>query len=146
MSSNPEFKIKLKLLENYLFQIDFGEFGNLLVDEPPPLGEGEGPNPSALLAASVANCLSASLLFAIRKYKEDPGSIVAEISGQLERDENNRLRIYKMSVDIHLASEVKHIERAMAQFENFCIVTQSVRNGIEVDVRVLTKDGKRVYP
>jgi hypothetical protein len=42
-----------------------------LTDEPPPLGQGAGPNPSRLLAASVANCLSASLLFALRKFNPD---------------------------------------------------------------------------
>lgn len=31
------FNISLKLLENYLFEIDFGEFGNIMSDEPPPL-------------------------------------------------------------------------------------------------------------
>jgi uncharacterized OsmC-like protein len=56
------FSVKLKLLEKYLFEIDFGEFGKFMTDEPTPLGDGEGPVPSALLAASVANCLAASLL------------------------------------------------------------------------------------
>ena len=37
---------------------------------PPPLGQGSGPSPMQLLAASVGNCLSASLLFALRKFKQ----------------------------------------------------------------------------
>lgn len=48
------FTVNLRLLENYLFEIDFGEFGNIMTDEAPPLGAGEGPSPSAMLAASVA--------------------------------------------------------------------------------------------
>ena len=66
MSEN-QFTLSIKRVENYLFQLDFGEFGNILADEPEPLGGGEGPSPSAMLAASVANCLSASLIFALSK-------------------------------------------------------------------------------
>ena len=74
---NPTFEVKLELLDNYKFAIDFGEFGEIISDEPEPLGGGEGPNPSRLLAAATANCLAASLMFAIRKYKGDPGKVTA---------------------------------------------------------------------
>lgn len=143
---NTSFSVELKLLENYLFQIDFGDFGNLITDEPEPLGSGDGPNPVRLLAASVANCLAASLLFAIRKYKEDPGEVSATVGGELQRVEG-RWRVEKMTVHIHLgneASAIPHLERALDQFEDFCIVTQSVRNGIAVEVTVEDSDGKAV--
>jgi hypothetical protein len=42
---DSQFTISLKRIENFLFQIDFGAFGNVLTDEPEPLGGGEGPNP-----------------------------------------------------------------------------------------------------
>ncbi|MFC7002907.1 OsmC family protein [Pseudobowmanella zhangzhouensis] len=63
--------VQLTLLDGYKFEVDFGEMGQLFTDEPPPLGKGHGPNPGKLLIASVANCLAASLMFAIRKFKED---------------------------------------------------------------------------
>ena len=85
MSNAHSFSVTMKVLKNYSFQIDFGDYGNIISDEPEPLGGGEGPNPVRLLAASVANCLAASLMFAIRKYKEDPGDVSAEISGEYLR-------------------------------------------------------------
>lgn len=72
MSISDGFSVKLELLENYIFKVDFGDFGDILTDEPAPLGNGEGPNPSRLIAAGVANCLCASLLFALRKFKDSP--------------------------------------------------------------------------
>lgn len=45
----------------------------LVTDEQPPLGTDSGPNPSRLLCTAIANCLSASLLFALRKFKNEPG-------------------------------------------------------------------------
>jgi len=140
---NNSFQIELKLLEKYIFEIDFGEFGKVITDEPEPLGSGEGPNPVRLLAASVGNCLAASLMFAIRKFKEEPGEVTATVSGQLDRLEG-RWRVAGMNVVIRLgngAENIPHLERALAQFEDFCVVTQSVRSGIPVAVEVLDSSG-----
>jgi len=147
MATANSFSVKLTLLENYLFQIDFGEYGNLITDEPEPLGSGEGPNPIRLLAASVVNCLAASLMFAIRKFKEEPGEIFAEITGNLERVDG-RWRAQRLAVTLRLgknADDISHMERALAQFEDFCIVTQSVRHGIAVNVRVFDRSGICVH-
>lgn len=132
------FSVNLRSIENYLFEIDFGEFGNIMTDEPEPLGGGQGPNPGRLLAASVANCLAASLMFAIRKFKEDPGEITATVTGHLQRVDQ-RWRIPELNVQLTLgnaADNLPHLQRALDQFEDFCVVTQSVRNGIDVTVEV----------
>ncbi|GGO72712.1 OsmC family protein [Bowmanella pacifica] len=142
MAEQHEFSVSLTLLQGYKFEVDFGEFGQAFTDEPAPLGEGDGPNPSRLLAASVANCLAASLLFAIRKFKEEPGKVTATVSGALER-QDGRWRIGKLDVQLQLgnsAQAIPHLERALDQFENFCVVTQSVRQGIDVSVSVVDSD------
>lgn len=144
--SEQSFTVRLSLVEKYLFQIDFGEYGDIMTDEPPPLGDGEGPNPSAMLAASVANCMSASLLFALRKYKDDPGELKAEVTGTVERD-GRYLRITGLAVELQLgvpASELKSLPKVLEQFENFCVVTRSVEQGIPVSTRVLDSSGEEV--
>lgn len=147
MAEQPQFSVELRLLDGYKFEIDFAEAGQLFSDETPPLGEGTGPNPSRLLAAAVANCLAASLLFSVRKFKEDPGQVKAVVHGELER-QDGRWRIGKLQVELqlgHNAVEIPHLERALSQFENFCVVTQSVRQGIEVSVQVRDSDGQLVH-
>ena len=141
--STQEFSAKLKLLDNYLFEIDFGDAGSIMADEPEPLGQGEGPSPSQLLAASVANCLAASLMFAIRKFKGEPGEVTAQVNGNLSR-EGGRLRIEKIDVQLKLGNasiELPKIEKVLEQFQDFCIVTQSVKSGIEVNVTVQDSNG-----
>ncbi|CUA85550.1 OsmC family protein [Pseudidiomarina woesei] len=141
---NPAFVVNLKLLEHYKFEVDFGEFGQIITDEDEPVGHGEGPGPSQLLAAAVANCLAASLMFAIRKYKGDPGQVTAKVQGDMERVDG-RLRISAMQVELNLGQAAEHIDkldRVLEQFENFCVVTQSVRSGIHVDVTVLDEAGQ----
>jgi hypothetical protein len=54
------------------------------------------------------------------------------------------MRISRIGVDLHLGAPsagMQMSDRALAQFEDFCVVTQSVRAGIAVDVRVLDADG-----
>lgn len=144
---DSHFSISLKRIENYLFQIDFGAFGNVLTDEPEPLGSGEGPNPSAMLAAAVANCLSASLLFALAKHKDDPGELSATVTGTVERIERYR-RVTGFDVQIRLGvphSALPSLSKAMDVFENFCTVTQSVRHGIPVSVAIVDSTGVSVH-
>ena len=141
-----EFSVSMELVDKYKFLIDFGEFGEVTSDEPEPLGDGDGPNPSRILAASVANCLSASLMFALRKFKDDPGKVSATVKGQLDRVDG-RWRIVGMDVSITLgntAEKLEHLDRALEQFEDFCVVTQSVRNGIDVNVTVEDSNGNKV--
>lgn len=147
MSESNSFIVHMRLLSGFKFEIDFGDAGQVVSDEPPPLGEGDGPNPSRLLAAAVANCLAASLLFAVRKFKEDPGQVSAQVQGNLER-QGGRWRISKLEVELNLGADsasMPHLERALSQFENFCVVTQSVRQGIDVSVRVIDSTGQLVH-
>jgi organic hydroperoxide reductase OsmC/OhrA len=139
-----QFKIELIQRSDYRFEVRFDNpaVPVLLTDEAAPLGSDAGPNPSRLLAAAVANCLAASLLFSMRKFKNDPGSIRAVATVDMTRNEKNRLRVGHIAVDLHLgvmASELAMLERILGQFEDFCVVTQSVRAAIPVDVRVFDK-------
>ena len=138
--------IELVQQADYRFEVHFDNpaVPMLTTDEAPPLGGDAGPNPARLLTVAVANCLSASLLFALRKFKNVPGPLRASATTSLVRSEENRLRVGRIQVDVHLgvaATELKLLERALAQFEDFCVVTQSVRAAFPVDVRVLDSTG-----
>lgn len=116
----------------------------LLADEPAPLGTGTGPSPVDLLASAVGNCLSASLLFACQKYKDDPGALRAEVQAEVGRNDRNRMRVLGLAVDLHLgrpAAEVAHLQRVLDSFEDYCTVTQSVAPAIPVRLRVLDSTG-----
>lgn len=141
MSSESNFTIELTQLADYRFEARFDNpaVPILLTDEAAPLGTDTGPNPSRMLTVAVANCLSASLLFALRKFKNEPGSMRTQATTTVARNEQNRLRVTHIAVDIHLgrpAAEFNQLDRILAQFEEFCVVTQSVRAAIAVDVRV----------
>jgi uncharacterized OsmC-like protein len=125
--------------------VDFGEtMPSLLADESAPLGQGAGPAPTHMLLAAVANCLSASLLFALQKFKQDGVGITARATCTVDRKESKRLRIAHIDVAIHLgkdSTELVHLNRVLGQFEEFCTVTQSVQAGIPVSVSVTDNNG-----
>ncbi len=133
---------------DYRFSVDFGAgIAPLLADEPPPLGTGQGPSPVQLLAASVGNCLCDSLLFALRKFKQAPEPIRAEVSADVGRNAEGRLRVLAMTARLHLgvpAAQLQHLERVLGSFETYCTVTQSVGQGIAIATEVYDADGARL--
>jgi organic hydroperoxide reductase OsmC/OhrA len=150
MSDDTSFTLELEQIEGYEFRLKFDWPGvdELKLDEPAPLGRSAGPNAARLIGAAVANCLSSSLLFCMQKFKQSPGKVRAEVKGALARNERGRLRIGRFDVTIRLADaveDIKHFDRCTQQFEDFCVVTESVRNGIPVGVRVVDAADREVY-
>ena len=138
--------LSIELLDGYRMRVDFGMPGvpPLVLDEPAPLGAGQGPNPSRVLAAAIGSCLSASLLFCLRKAHVDVQGVKSSVDVQLTRNEKGRLRIGDVTVAIHpemKPEDAERIGRCAGLFEDFCVVTQSVRKGIDVKVVLEPKLG-----
>ena len=137
--------VELRQRSNYQFDIEFNEgIPQLISDEPAPLGEGKGPSPVQMLAASVGNCLSDSLFFALAKFKQKPEPIHTTVNAMVGRNAEGRMRILHIEAKIHLgveASKLEHLDRALEQFQEFCTVTQSVGQGIPIHIRVMDATG-----
>jgi len=140
-----EFTICIDQVRDYEFRVRFDKLNlpELTLDEPPPLGQDAGPNPSRILAAAIGNCLAASLLFCLRRAKVNTQSLRAEVKTQIVRNAQKRLRVSRVEVAIDVAvpeAEREAACRCLPLFEDFCTVTQSIRDGIEVQVRVTGLD------
>ena len=134
----------------YAFRVAFDDTAipELRTDESPPLGQGGGPDPSRMLVAAVANCLSASLLFALRKFHNSPGPLATHPTATLARNAGGRWRVVHIQAELRLAdaaAEHKQLERLLEQFEDFCVVTESVRQGVPVTVSVSDAGGVRLH-
>lgn len=140
------FSIHLQRVEDYRFEVDFDleQIPRLLVDEPPPLGDAAGPNPSRMVALAAAHCLCASLNFCLEKVRTPPGDLSAEVIGKIRRNEKGRLRLAGIEVRIEVAgvdTENKRLNRCLKMFEDFCVVSSALRDGIDVDVSVHDDQG-----
>ena len=132
--------IALKQRKDYQFDITFGgDVPNVMGDEPAPLGSGQGPSPVQFLAAAVGNCLSDSLLFALRKFKQAPEPITCNVTAEVGRNPEGRVRVLAIKAVLTLgvpAASLEHLDRVLGQFETYCTVTQSVGQGIPVTTEV----------
>ncbi|PZQ17177.1 MAG: peroxiredoxin [Ancylobacter novellus] len=144
----PEPRISIRRERGYVFSIDFGALiPHLTVDEAEPIGDGEGPAPEQLVVAGVANCLCASLVFALGKFGQNADGLHAEASCVLGRNAEGRLRIDAIEVAITLGAPIADPDRtarALAQFERFCTVSESVKAGVPVSVTVSDQEGRRL--
>lgn len=136
-----EFTLTLTLDENYRFETAFDDeaMPRLVFDEPEPLGDGEGPNAARVLAAAVGNCLSASLLFCLRKARVDVHGMQTQVTGRVARNEKGRLRVAGIQARLLIAippDDQPRVARCLEIFEDFCMVSASVRQGISIDVEV----------
>ncbi|MBX3636817.1 MAG: OsmC family protein [Rubrivivax sp.] len=137
--------VRLQQAQDYQFDVHFGPGVPVLrADEPPPLGQGAGPTPVQLLAAAVGNCLSDSLLFALRKFKQRPEPLSTEVTAEVGRNAEGRLRVLALRATLTLgvpAEQLDHLDRVLGSFQTYCTVTQSIAGAIPVAVVVLDAHG-----
>lgn len=142
----PVGPINLSLESGLQFRVEFALPGapSITTDAMPPLGLGHGPDSERLLMAAVATCLSASLAFALRKYKNAEMPMQTSAQAWLAPNEQGRLRMHSMVVDMRLgvpADTIRFLERALAQYQDFCTVTASIRRAFPIHARVFDADG-----
>jgi uncharacterized OsmC-like protein len=150
MSDTDRITLTLTQESEFAFRVEFDgtSVPALHVDESPPAGGGTGPDPTRVLAAAIGHCLSSSLFFALRKFRNQPGRIVTRVTAEHARNEHRRLRIGRISVEIALpeaSGDYAEIGRILAEFEDFCTVTESVRAGVTVEVSVRDASGAVVH-
>jgi organic hydroperoxide reductase OsmC/OhrA len=146
VSDAHTFSLGLSQVERFQFDVTFDNaaWPPLRLDEPVPLGDDSAPNASRILAAAVGNCLSASLLFCLEKSRVPVKGLQGTVTGEIVRNAKGRMRIGAMKVVLHPVLDgvpVERMARCLDLFEDFCVVTQSVRGGIDVQVSVEAETG-----
>nr|VFJ97597.1 MAG: Uncharacterized OsmC-related protein [Candidatus Kentron sp. LFY]VFK00270.1 MAG: Uncharacterized OsmC-related protein [Candidatus Kentron sp. LFY]VFK18824.1 MAG: Uncharacterized OsmC-related protein [Candidatus Kentron sp. LFY] len=140
------FTIRMEHLEGFEYKVkfDWPQPDELLMDEPAPLGQQKGPNASRLLAAAVGNCLTASLMYCTGKHEPPDQGAKTEITCKMIRNEKKLMRVGGMEVNITVNGGVEkseRLKRCLELFEDFCVVTDSVKKGIPIQVTVRNESG-----
>jgi len=150
MPEERTFTLSLEQVDGYEYSacFDWSEVEPITIDEPEPLGARRGPNASRLVGAAVGHCLSASLRFCLEKAKQEVRRIDTSVVGTMRRNESGRWRIGRL--DARLVVDVatpqpERLQRCLELFEEYCVVTGSVRKGIEVSVTVADPEGRELY-
>ena len=106
-----------------------------------------GPDAASLLGLAVSSCLSASLLFCLSKKNLSIDDLTGEIEVSFKKNEKGYTRIEKIMVNLSPKTANPEVLKRLEQctrvlkdgkmfFEESCIITPSVIEGIKVDVKV----------
>ncbi|MFX0208604.1 MAG: OsmC family protein [Candidatus Hodarchaeota archaeon] len=117
------------------------EFPKLMFDEDKSVGgEEKYPNPSRVLIAAVASCLSATFTLCLNKARIPVDRMETKATCKIKPNEEGFLRITQIDVNMHPEwdSEIKMKKRARCVkiFKNLCVATNAVINKVPVNVDV----------
>ena len=138
---NEKIHAHLKRMNGYKFEIAIDELkdARIVMDEPAPVGTGQGPSAAMMLSSAIGHCLSSSLLFCLEKSRVKAKDLSTDVELTMERNERGRWRIGGIKVKMRPivdTVDLEKLERCKSMFEDFCIVTASVREGVKIDVEL----------
>jgi uncharacterized OsmC-like protein len=86
----------------------------------------------------VGACLCASLRYCLHKANVAGTDVKADVHVELVRNQQRRLRVGRIEVRLHPGAGVDPaaLSSCLVSFEDFCVVTESVRQGIDVQVQL----------
>jgi uncharacterized OsmC-like protein len=96
-------------------------------------------DPAQLLASAIGSCLSASLAHCLRKSRVEAGPVKARVTTRVARADRGKMRVAGVEVELDAGVAEEDRERArrcVGLFEDYCTVTQSVREGFPIGVSV----------
>ena len=143
MSEGMKPKVGITLEKEMIFKCDLGDMqvkdcyiDDTHKDEVDMLG----PNPSRMLGLALLGCLSASFIFCLKKKNLSIDDLNAEAELTIARNKKGFWRVMKVDVDINIKisdpDTRKRADQCKKMFEQYCIVTQAVREGIAVEVNL----------
>ena len=143
MPNELKTRVGLRQEEEMIFNCDLGDIKmeNLYIDEKHNKEtEKIGPSPAKLLALSVLGCLAASFSFCLQKKN----IFLSDLSGQAEvtiaRNDKGFWRVKKIDVKINPKIDTPELRKRADQctkfFEQYCIISESLRDGIEVNLNL----------
>ncbi|MFX1379979.1 MAG: OsmC family protein [Promethearchaeota archaeon] len=133
-------EVGISLEEEMIFKCDLGQIkmDDLFIDDRHKKSIDKiGPNPSRLLALSVLGCMGASFAFCLQKKNFSLSDFEGKAFITSKRNEQGFWRIKK--IDIHLNPKIenqemrKRADQCQKFFEQFCIISESLREGIEIN-------------
>ncbi len=143
MSDESSVLVGIKLEEEMTYKCDLGQIkmGDLFIDEThTKYSDKIGPNPSSLLALSVLSCLAASFTFCLKKKKLTLTELDGKAEVVIKRNEMGFWRVKK--IDINMTPKIedpkmrKRANQCKKFFEKYCIIAESLRDGIEVNLNL----------
>jgi uncharacterized OsmC-like protein len=132
-------EVSISLEEEMIFKCDFGQvkMKDLFIDEQHKKSQEKiGPNPSKLLALSLLGCMSASFAFCLQKRDFSLSDFKGKALIKSKRNAKGFWRIKEIKLELYPKIDTPKMRERADQcqkfFEQFCIISESIRDGIEI--------------
>jgi len=139
LSDEYKSEVSLRLEEEMIFKCDLGQINmkDLFIDEQhKKTQEKIGPNPSKLLALSVLGCMSSSFAFCLQKKDFSLSDFRGKAFITSKRNEKGLWRIKEIKLELQPEIDTLKMRERADQckkfFEQFCIISESIKEGIEI--------------
>lgn len=143
LSNEYKSQVGIKLEDEMIYRCDLGQIqmNDLFIDEQHKKTiEKIGPNPSKLLALSVLGCLATSFTYCLQRENFSLSDIEGTAVITSKRNEKGFWRL--KNIDVKLNPKIDNVEmRKRADqcrkfFEEFCVISESIREGIEIKLNL----------
>lgn len=87
-------------------------------------------------------------MFCLAKEDVPTHNVKTEATCTMIRNEKKRIRVGRLDVRITAGKELlasRKLDRCLTLFEDFCVVTASIREGIPVGVEVVNETGELLH-
>ncbi|MFX1237890.1 MAG: OsmC family protein [Promethearchaeota archaeon] len=139
-------KVSIEYSEGVHFIANVRQFNSIHIDEPESFNGTElGPSPVEYVLIGIGGCLGSTLSYCLKKKGLEINKLEIIIDGKIRHEEPyNRLRITSVDAELHLNMKdngnTGEIDSCVESFLKYCIVSNSISQGIPIDVKVLKKD------
>ena len=143
MSTDIITQVGLKQEEEMIFKCDLGnlKLNDLFIDEKHKKNIDKiGPSPVKLLGISILGCLAASFSFCLQKRNFSLLDLEGKAELTIARNNKGFWRVKKVNIDliprVDNPKAHKRINQCIKFFEQYCIISESVKTGFDVSVNV----------
>ncbi|MHC1566624.1 MAG: OsmC family protein [Candidatus Syntropharchaeales archaeon] len=136
MNEEIEIGVITKWIEGMEVEVNFKKIPPLKIDEPPSFhGKGKGPSPLEVFLSSIGACTAATFAYISRKMGMEMEKINADVRG-IASKEKGVWRIKKIEIRMNVLGS--GVEDCFDEFQKYCAITESVKNGIPVELKLET--------
>jgi uncharacterized OsmC-like protein len=133
-------KVFLDYTKDLHFKASARNFKDFEVDEPVSFhGTDLGPSAVEYLLIGIGGCLGTTFIYCLQKKSIELETFEVVVDGKVSHTgPKKRLRLENVDVDLKFtpkeASSDLEINRCMKEFTKYCVVTNSITNGLPINV------------
>ena len=138
-------KVTLKYSEQQHFIASARHFNDIQVDEPESFhGTDKGPSPVEFFLIGIGGCLGSTFTYCLQKQNVEIDTLEVVVDGQLKHaGPKMLLRLVNIEAELLITARdndsSEKIEQCIKTFREYCIVTNSITQGVPLDVKVSKK-------